>query len=72
MELEHKRSRQIFLVLLYLRSDFRVYIFLLFVILAGPYFAMSHFLIINCESILFHVGSIAFEISTKLAVIEAQ
>ena len=51
MELEHKRSRlRFFLVSLYLRFDFRVCIFLLFVILAGPPcdVAFSDY----CESIL--------------------
>ena len=48
MELEHKRSRLRSLILsisLYLRFAFRVWIFLLFVILAGPHFATSHFLV---------------------------
>ena len=40
------RAWDLLLVSLYLRFAFRVWIFLLLVILAGPHFAMSHFLII--------------------------
>ena len=65
------RDRDLLLVSLYLRFAFRVCIFVLFVILAGPHFVMSHFLI-SMKSILFSVGSSAFEISTKLVVIGAQ
>ena len=40
------RAWDLLLVSFYLRFAFRVWIFLLLVILAGPHFAMSHFLII--------------------------
>ena len=72
VELEHKRSR--------LRSFVSI-IILRFAFLVCPFFAFCYLILAGLhlvtfsdyyESILFHVGSSAFEISTKLAVIVAQ
>ena len=72
VELEYKRLRlRSFVGIIVLRFAFRVCIFFAFcyLILAGPHLvALSDFY----KSVLFHVGSSAFEISTKLAVIVAQ
>ena len=72
MELERKRSRlKCFVSIIDLRFASRVpFIFGLFVLLFGPHFPMSYFL--NDLMILFHVGSCAFEISTKLVIIVVQ
>ena len=69
VELENKRSRlRSFVSIIVLRFGFHFFAFC-YTVLAGPHLvALSDFY----KSVLFHVGSSAFEISTKLAVIIAQ
>ena len=74
MEVEHERSRMqsfVIISITILKICFSCLHFFSFVISDGPHLAYGAFSD-HYESILFRVGSGAFEIFTKLAVIVAQ